>query len=132
MNATFTDSSAEFISQTDANDLIATQLEGLSDTSYNVVLYYENEVLSTKLAYNKRSDYLLRASASKGQPLYRDDYGQLDFSAGYTVNDNLDLRLDILNLTDEQLRTYTHNDPLRIKGLLETGTTFQFGVSYSF
>jgi len=132
VNATFTDSSAEFISQTDANDLIATQLEGLSDTSYNVVLYYENDVLSTKLAYNKRSDYLLRASASKGQPLYRDDYGQLDFSAGYTVNDNLDLRLDILNLTDEQLRTYTHNDPLRIKGLLETGTTFQFGVSYSF
>ncbi len=132
VNATFTDSSAEFVSETDANDLIASQLEGLSDTSYNAILYYDNQIVSAKLAYNWRSDYLAVASSSKGQPRYRDEYGQLDFSAGYAVNDNIDVRLDILNITDEQLRSYTHDDKLRIKGLLETGTTFQLGINYSF
>jgi iron complex outermembrane receptor protein len=132
INATFADSNAEFESQTDANQLISVQLPGLSETSYNAILYYDNDVVSSKLAYNWRTDYLLRASASAGQPLYRDEYGQLDFSFGYSVSENLDLRLDMLNITGEQIRSFTHNDKSRIKGLLETGRTFQVGINYSF
>jgi TonB-dependent receptor len=132
INATFANSNAEFINQSDANQLISLQLPGLSESSYNAILYYDVEPVSVKLAYNWRTDYLLKASASKGQPLYRDEYGQLDLSVGYAATEKLDIRFDVLNITQEQIRSFTHNDKSRIKGLLETGRTFQVGINYSF
>lgn len=132
LNATFTDSSAEFQQKTDANSIVASQLPGLSKSSYNAILYYDAEPVSTKLAYNWRTDYLLNASGTAGQPLYRDAYGQLDFSAGYTISENLQIRLDALNITNAQMRSFTHNDKKRFKGLLQSGRTLQLGINYKF
>jgi iron complex outermembrane receptor protein len=132
INATFADSNAEFENQTESNQLISLQLPGLSESSYSFILYYDLEPISMKFAYNWRTDYLLKPSASAGQPLYRDEYGQFDVSFGYAVSKNLDFRFDVLNLAKEQIRSFTHNDKSRTKGLLETGRTFQVGINYSF
>jgi iron complex outermembrane receptor protein len=132
LNATFTDSSAEFNEQTQSSIILASQLPGLSESSYNAILYYDADPVSVKLAYNWRTDYLINASGSAGQPLYRDDYGQLDFSAGYTLSEHLNIRIDALNLSNEQIRSFTQDDKTRTKGVLQSGRTFQLGLNYNF
>ena len=127
-NYTTTDSEANFGG---GNDIRNESLPFISDFSYNAILYYEDDQLSVRAAYNFRDDYLLAVSGSGGQPVYRDDYGQLDLSASYTVNENLRLKLDVINALGDQIRSYSNNDPLQIKGLIETGYQVVFGVSYN-
>src|SRR5690606_449434 len=51
-----------------------------SKNTYNLVGWFENDVLSARLAYNFRSPRLITqgSNATGGQALYQDDYGQLD------------------------------------------------------
>ncbi len=74
-------------------------LPGLSDDSWNAVLYYENDKFNARFAYSERSEYLLEIT--NGFPEFIDDYGQLDFSARYNINDNWQITFDAINLTEE-------------------------------
>lgn len=129
LNATFTDSEAVF---RNTSDLRSSSLPGLSDVSYNAILYYDAEPVTVRLAYNKRSDYLLTVSGSGGQPVSRDDYGQLDFSSSYAINDNVKLTFDVINLTDKQLRSFSTFDPLKVKGLVQTGRKLVIGANFKY
>lgn len=129
LNYTGTDSKATFI---DTADIRRTQLPGLSDSTYNVILYYDSERWNARAAYNWRSDYLLAVSGSGGQPLNRDDYGQLDFSGTLNIMDNLNVTLDIINLLDDQVISFSSNDDELVKGVIETGRQFILGLNYQF
>ena len=129
LNYTATDSKATFI---DTADIRRTQLPGLSDSTYNAILYYDTEKWNVRAAYNWRSDYLLAVSGSGGQPLNRDDYGQLDLSATVNFRENLSLSLDVINLLDDQVISFSSNDPELVKGVIETGQQFVLGLNYQF
>ena len=106
-NFTFVDSTGGSNAIPDPNDvaaraaLIELPLEGLSRRSYNVVGLYEKGPWSVRLAYNWRSRYLLTSSdVSTRLPTWADDFGQLDGSFFYRINENVQIGLQANNLTD--------------------------------
>ncbi len=76
-------------------------LEQLSRYSYNFTLMYNKYGIDARLAYNWRSRYLMSASASNVQaPAYMEDYGQLDASLLYTLNEHFKVGIQAANLLD--------------------------------
>jgi TonB-dependent receptor len=80
-------------------------LEGLSKKSYNVAALYDLGKISARLAYNWRERYLLTTTAANiNIPAWYDDYGQLDGSVFYTVNDALKIGFQAANLTNSKTK----------------------------
>jgi len=87
-------------------NLSSVPLQGQSEHTANLVLMYEKNDWSGRLAYNWRSKYLLttRDVISK-YPLWNDDAGFLDGSIFYNINDNVTVGLQATNLLDTQSET---------------------------
>ncbi|MEE4452248.1 TonB-dependent receptor [Novosphingobium resinovorum] len=97
-----------YLKQSSSSGLVAT---GVSKYSYNLQGFYENNGLSISVNYvwndksiavNKPQNGIANAS------LRNDARGQLDMSAGYQLpflNDGVRLTLDVLNITNEVIRT---------------------------
>jgi TonB-dependent receptor len=80
-------------------------LEGMSRTSYNIAAMYEKYGVSARLAYNWRERYLLTTSAANIQrPVWSEDYGQLDGSIFYSINEHIKVGVEGTNLLNS--RTY--------------------------
>jgi len=80
-------------------------LEGLSKKSYNVAALYDLGKVSARLAYNWRERYLLTTTAANiNIPAWYDDYGQLDGSVFYTVNEGLKIGFQAANLTNSRTK----------------------------
>lgn len=80
-------------------------LEGMSKKSYNVAALYDLGKVSARLAYNWRERYLLStAAANINIPAWNDDYGQLDGSVFYTIDDNLKVGFQAVNLTNSKTK----------------------------
>lgn len=79
-----------------------------SKDTYNLVAWYENEVISARVAYNFRSPRLMTAGnpATAQQSLYQDDYGQMDVNLTYNVNDQWSVYLNGSNVLEEIQQTY--------------------------
>lgn len=76
-------------------------LEGMSRTNYNLALMYSKYGIDARLAYNWRERYLLTTSAANAnRPVWMNDYGQVDGSVFYTVNDNLKVGIQATNITN--------------------------------
>lgn len=81
-------------------------LEGLSPENYNVIVFFETDKFSTRLAYNFRSEYMLNSRDVIGKrPVYNTDRGVLDYSFTYNLTDALKVGFDINNLTNETTHT---------------------------
>jgi iron complex outermembrane receptor protein len=118
---------------TDGRAFGKTPLQGLSRNTVNFAVMYEQHGLSTRLAYNWRSRYLLGVNqwgsrgnnglntnpatdASRylipttnndqayGLPLYQAAYGQLDASIFYDFTDRFRVGLEATNLTNSYTR----------------------------
>ncbi|MFT4942004.1 MAG: iron complex outermembrane receptor protein, partial [Paraglaciecola sp.] len=104
VNYTFSDSTQ------DAKDVHGNDLPfvGLSEDTYNVVAWYEQESFSARVAWNSRSPRLITAgtAAVGGQSLYQDDYSQLDISATYNINENFSVYVNGSNILEEIQQTY--------------------------
>lgn len=81
----------------------ALPLEGMSRTSYNAALLYENYGISARLAYNWREEYLLTTSAANvNAPVWASDYGQLDGSVFYNLTDDVKIGIQSTNILNER------------------------------
>ena len=83
-------------------------LEGLSDSA-NIVLIYEKDGLSARVAYNWRDSFLSevnRGVSSVRNPLFIDEYEQVDVNVSYEFSEDLTVSMDIINLTEEGQRQY--------------------------
>jgi TonB-dependent receptor len=79
--------------------------ECMSRTSYNIAAMYEKYGVSARLAYNWRERYLLTTSAANIQrPVWSEDYGQLDGSIFYSINEHIKVGVEGTNLLNS--RTY--------------------------
>ncbi len=127
----------------------ATQVDGhgdprnkgsYSEDTYNITLWYDDNKLSARFAYNYRSEYVRSASPTLGWGRWNDPYrlpqmvdarGQLDFSMNYKWNDNLKINLSIVNLNDTHTEYY-----LKYKQLTDrisySGRRANLGVVYKF
>lgn len=80
------------------------QIGVFSDSSkhtVNLVGYYENDSFNARLAYNWRSEYMMRELPGFYGNRQHQDYGTLDFSAGYSVTEWMDITFEAVNLTEE-------------------------------
>jgi len=103
---------------------------GVSDLSYNASLYYETEKFSIRTAYNWREEWLITASGRGSLPEFNADYGTLDASASWNVNENFTAFFDVVNLLDEQRVEF--NNPIRFIGNETFGKRMFLGVRAKF
>lgn len=127
-NLTVTESAADFNTE---DDVRSSGLPGLSKLSYNASIYYDDGALDMRLSYAWRERYLAQFSDDFGVPRFIDDFGQLDLSANYRVNEDLQFQMQILNLTNEQMINQATSRYLPY-GVSELDRRVLFGVRYSF
>lgn len=128
-NYTYADSESTIVFN---GQTITTLLPGQSESSYNLIGYYEKGSFSGRLTYAWRDGYLSEVRASDEQRSnFTDAYGQLDASIRYTLTDNITLTFDALNLTEEAVYLYSERkDRNRAYGL--TGRFVSFGIRAKF
>jgi TonB-dependent receptor len=105
LNYTYTDSTVE-IPYTEGAQTYQMPLEGLSESSYNAVLFWESDRVSVRVAYNYRDEFLSNRSNPQGNPVYTDGYGQLDASINWDITDRIGVVVSGVNLNDEARYQY--------------------------
>ena len=109
-------------------------LEGFSDKAYNLVLMYEKEKFSGRLAYNWRDKFLqTQADCCVKLPIWQDAYGQLDASVHYKPSASWDVFLDAQNITEEEtiLRQQVNDTGLTLpRSWFTNDMRLQLGVRY--
>jgi len=115
-----------------AGQRITTLLRGQSESSYNLVGYFERGPISARLAYSWRDAYLDEIrTAQTERSNFIDDYGQLDGSFQYTLNEGLVFSVDALNLLGEEQYRYAQLTDRNVR-YSETGRFFQVGLRAKF
>jgi iron complex outermembrane receptor protein len=105
INYTYTDSDVS-IPYFEGDQTFSMPLEGLSEDSANLVLFWENETFSVRGAYNYRDSFLSNRSNTQGNPVFTDAYGQFDLSANWNITDHFTLSVAGINLNDEARYQY--------------------------
>ncbi|MBC2666807.1 TonB-dependent receptor [Novosphingobium flavum] len=90
------------------------RLPNTSDSVYNVGVYYEKYGLSARLQYQRRSLWLdaMADDDTQGGDTYWDADDELDFSARYAINRNVEVYFDASNLLNQPGRRFS--DPAGI------------------
>ena len=75
--------------------------ENVSETTQNLIVYYDAETWGIRLAYTNRSEYFLESSGTfTGEDRFVGDRDRLDFSASWRTTERL--RLQAGNLQSDQ------------------------------
>jgi len=76
----------------------------VSENAYNLGVYYETDTYSARLNYNYRSDYF--TTATEFGNTYREEFGQWDAQVSYDVTENVTLKFEVINITDESFNNF--------------------------
>ena len=109
----------------------------LPEDAYNVTGYYEKYGLSARARYTWRSafgseDFGSTSSRPYGFPVIQDARGQLNASITYDVNDQFNIGIEGVNLTEAKVEHFAVNEdgPLAFQGF--TDRRIVIGASYRF
>lgn len=108
------------------------EILGFSPNAWNATLYYETDRFSARVSTAYRDAYVTtRANSSGRNERGVSDTFNVDFSSSYTLNDNIELTFEAINLTDEfEHQVYDAADLVSVYH--HTGREFLFGVRYSY
>ncbi len=128
-NYTYVDASTEF------ENLLLNERQfafpGVSDTA-NLVAFYENHGWQARIAYNWRDDFLASPTSGTGNnPIYTEEYSQIDMNVSYDINDNLSVFFEGLNLTEESGRNYSRAYEQTL-GYYQGYARYNIGARYRF
>lgn len=128
-NYTMVNESTEF------NDLLLRDpqfaITGVSDTA-NLVAFYEKNGFQARIAYNWRDSFLASGASGTGNnPIYVDEYSQVDLNVSYDINDNLTVFAEALNITEEAGRNYGRSYE-QVLGYFEGYARYNIGARYRF
>ena len=104
-------------------------LPGMSDSA-NLSVFYEKDQVSARVSYNWRDEYL-NGFDQHSSPVFNEAYSQVDLSASYQVNDDLQLFVEGLNVTDQVQRAYVRYTEQLIRGS-QYGPLYNLGARYTF
>ncbi len=106
-------------------------LEGLSDSSRNMVLFYERGDFSARVSYTHRDDFLIFTSSLGGLPVYQKAYDQVDANVSYAFRDTgFLITFEAINLNNEAPLTFA-GDESRLISYREYGRRFALGIRYN-
>lgn len=100
----FDDYSSDFFTDTDETETIP--LPGQAKHTVNAALFYESPKFYIKVSGNYHTPFLDELGNDAGLDVYYDESLHLDFTANYSIIDNVNLFADVINLTDAPLRYY--------------------------
>ena len=106
-----------------------------SEDAYNFTLYYEKYGLSARARYTWREGFRTQdfgggantsGSSTFSFPVNTLDRGQLNASINYAVNDNIDIGVEVVNLTEERIDQHcvSETGPLCFVGLPDRRIVF--------
>lgn len=125
INYTYTDTETDADTFSDGNPFLSDS----SKHSYNVTGYYENDFMQVRLAYNWRSEYMIREAGAYGNRLH-EGYGSLDLSARWSVTDNIDISLDVNNLLEASSKQIGNNqDPVFYSGFAQGFPLYEYAMA---
>ncbi|TVQ39030.1 MAG: TonB-dependent receptor [Wenzhouxiangella sp.] len=104
-------------------------LPGLSD-SYNLIAFFENEHISTRIAWNWRDEFLAGFDQFDS-PVFVEDYGQLDINVTWYATENLSVFVEGLNVTQETQRVYVRYPEQLLAGN-QYGARYNLGARWRF
>jgi len=113
----------------DAKSRTGGPIDGNSKHTGNLTGYFENKLLSARLAYTYRSKF--QSGIDRATPMWQDNYGQLDGSLTVHVMRHLDLTVDAQNLLNQKLY-YFVGDPAIPRAYYNNGRTFWVGAKATF
>jgi iron complex outermembrane receptor protein len=104
-------------------------IPGNSRDTVNLIGYFENDLLSLRLAYTYRSEFFV--TFDRSTQLNQDDLQQLDASAQINLTDRIAFTFDAINLTDETIEQYA-TERFRPRAVYDNGRTYYAGVRLSY
>lgn len=104
-------------------------LPGMSDSA-NFSVFYENESVSARVSYNWRDEFL-SGFDQHSSPAFTEEYSQIDANITYTVNDNIQVFAEALNITDEVQRSFYRYEE-QLNAANQYGSRFNIGARYTF
>jgi iron complex outermembrane recepter protein len=113
----------------DAKGANGETIDGNSKHTFNVTGYFENSLLSARLAYTFRSKF--RSGIDRSTPMWQDDFGTLDGSLIVNLTKNVALTADAQNLLNKKLY-YFVGDPAIPRAYYNNGRTFWVGAKVTF
>jgi TonB-dependent receptor len=132
LNYTHVKSSIDYVNG--AGVVVATDdLTGLSRSSYNATVYYEDDRISTRVSVAHRSKYLTRVPGAEAGTDVDGTNGTLNVDASfqYTWNDHLKFTVEGVNLTDE-FQDQFNDSSNRLSFYHHTGREFLVGFRYTY
>ena len=135
-NVTFTESESEF--SFDGDQTFTTDFRKLAGEAGNISLGFDDGKWDARVAVNHRGDFIDWFADEDGDITelnennirYVDSHTQVDVTVKYKWNDNLTLRGEIINLTDEPEYYYWGN-PGQLSQYDEFGVSYSIGFSYA-
>lgn len=113
----------------------------LADSTRNLSIGYDKGKVDMRLSLAERSDYLDYLADDDIETTvdnlnydnirFTDDHSQIDFTAKYYLNDNLTLKLDLININDEPEFYYWGNTS-RLSQYDEYGRSATIGFTYKY
>jgi TonB-dependent receptor len=108
-------------------------LIGLSDSA-NLVAFFETDNMGVRVAYNWREKFLGgtgQDNVGVGPPSYTADYQQIDVNANYWFNENMQIFVDVINLTDETSHVHGRTSQQTLFAT-QQGVRYQIGFRYKY
>lgn len=116
------------------NEVVASRdLLGLSEDTTSGTLYYEDDKFSARVSAVNRAGYLTNATGRNNND--REGVNgttNIDASISYDINDNISVRFDGINLTDEVEDQWVDAVGNRLSYYHSTGRQFFVGVQYKY
>ncbi len=112
---------------------LQTPLVGLSDSA-NLVGFYDKNGIQVRVAYNWRDKFLTSntgVSGAVGNPLFVEDFQQVDLNASYDVTDRLTVFVEGINVLDETRRVIGRSEAF-VNFATQTGARYNIGARYTF
>ena len=119
-NFTFSDSETELTNISG----MKLPMEGVSKRSANIVLYYENDNIESRITWNYRDSFMAKAITLSGSPLFTKSAQYVDASIRYKFNKQYSLGLEMTNLTEQKRYQYAGDEQLTYAVRNDTGRTF--------
>ncbi|WP_395328501.1 TonB-dependent receptor [Novosphingobium sp. BL-8H] len=104
-------------------------IDGNSKHTYNLTGYFENKLVSARLAYTFRSKF--RSGIDRATPMWQDNFGSLDGSVTVNVTDYAAITVDAQNMLNHKLY-YFVGDPSTPRAYYNNGRTFWIGGKIHF